>query len=82
MDTAAASQSLTDTLARFTAHVGKRLPTDITAKLAELRANETQPLARVIYQAMADNQIAADRLDRPSCQDTGVIQYFITAGAR
>ncbi len=82
MDTAAASQSLTDTLAKFTAYVGKRLPTDITAKLAELRADETQPLAQVIYQAMADNQAAADRLDRPSCQDTGVIQYFITAGAR
>jgi L(+)-tartrate dehydratase alpha subunit len=26
---------------------------------------------------MADNQEAADKLDRPSCQDTGVIQYFI-----
>jgi L(+)-tartrate dehydratase alpha subunit len=31
---------------------------------------------------MRANQEAADKLDRPSCQDTGVIQYFLTAGAR
>jgi L(+)-tartrate dehydratase alpha subunit len=30
---------------------------------------------------MHGNQEAADRLNRPSCQDTGVIQYFIEAGA-
>jgi len=31
---------------------------------------------------MRRNQEAADQLDRPSCQDTGVIQYFLTAGAK
>jgi L(+)-tartrate dehydratase alpha subunit len=31
---------------------------------------------------MRQNQEAADKLDRPSCQDTGVIQYFLTAGAK
>ncbi len=30
---------------------------------------------------MRANQEAADKLDRPSCQDTGVIQYFLQAGA-
>ncbi len=75
-------KSLTDTMARFTDYIGKHLPTDVEAKLAELRAGETKPLARAIYRSMAENQDAAARLDRPSCQDTGVIQYFITAGAR
>jgi L(+)-tartrate dehydratase alpha subunit len=28
---------------------------------------------------MRQNQEFADKLDRPSCQDTGVIQYFLTA---
>lgn len=82
MDTQAAVQSLTDTMARFTAYIGKRLPTDVQDKLAELRAAETHPLAMAVYDSMAQNQEAADRLDRPSCQDTGVIQYFITAGAK
>ena len=81
MDKQSAVQSLTDTMAKFTAYIGKHLPTDVEKKLAELRGRETKPLAKAIYLSMAENQEAANRLDRPSCQDTGVIQYFITAGA-
>lgn len=74
--------ALTDVMAKFTSYIGKRLPNDVKDKLAELRTFETNPLAKTIYISMADNQEAADKLDRPSCQDTGVIQYFIKAGAR
>lgn len=81
-DRDAAVQQLTDVMWKFTSYIGKRLPTDVTHKLADLRAQETHPLAKAVYQSMKDNQDAADKLDRPSCQDTGVIQYFITAGAR
>lgn len=81
MDKDASIQSLTDTMAKFTSYIGKRLPKDVTVKLAELRTMETNPLAKSIYDSMAGNQEAADRLNRPSCQDTGVIQYFIEAGA-
>jgi len=76
-----AVQSLTETMAKFTAYIGKHLPTDVEKKLAELRAKETKPLAKAIYLSMAENQEIAAKLDRPSCQDTGVIQYFIEAGA-
>ncbi|WP_062790602.1 L(+)-tartrate dehydratase subunit alpha [Aquitalea pelogenes] len=81
MDKEIAIQSLTDTMAKFTAYIGKRLPRDVKAKLADLRTLETNPLAKSIYDTMEGNQQAADKLDRPSCQDTGVIQYFIEAGA-
>ena len=73
---------LTETMANFTAYIGKHLPTDVEKKLAELRAKETKPLAKAIYLSMAENQEIAAKLDRPSCQDTGVIQYFVTAGAK
>lgn len=73
---------LTDLLAKFTAHIGKRLPTDVTEKLGELREKEVNFLAKEVYESMRANQEAADKLDRPSCQDTGVIQYFLTAGAK
>lgn len=82
MDKEEAIQSLTDTMAKFTSYIGKRLPKDVTIKLAELRTMQTNPLAKSIYDSMAGNQEAADRLNRPSCQDTGVIQYFIEAGAK
>lgn len=75
-------QTLTDTLAKFTAYIGKRLPSDVKNKLEELRTLETNPLAKSVYDSMHANQNAADALDRPSCQDTGVIQYFIEVGAR
>lgn len=82
MDKEAAVQTLTDVMAKFTAYIGKRLPTDVQHKLSELKASETHPLAMAVYESMSENQAAADKLDRPSCQDTGVIQYFVTAGAK
>ena len=82
LDKETAVSSLTDTLAKFTAYIGKRLPKDVKEKTAKLRAAETNPLAIAVYDSMADNQEYADKLNRPSCQDTGVIQYFISAGAR
>ncbi|MFY0677158.1 MAG: L(+)-tartrate dehydratase subunit alpha [Neptuniibacter sp.] len=74
-------QYMSDVMAKFTSYIGKRLPTDVTAKQQELREKEENPLAIKIYDAMAVNQDKADKLDRPSCQDTGVIQYFLTAGS-
>ena len=76
MDKTAAVADLTDLLAKFTSHIGKRLPTDVTQKLGELREKEVNFLAKEVYESMRQNQEAADKLDRPSCQDTGVIQYF------
>jgi L(+)-tartrate dehydratase alpha subunit len=81
VDKTAAVADLTDLLAKFTSHIGKRLPTDVTQKLGELREKEVNFLAREVYESMRQNQEAADKLDRPSCQDTGVIQYFLQAGA-
>lgn len=75
-------ERLTEIVADFTALVGKRLPDDVTAKLEELAAEETSPMARMIYQTMAENQRKAWELDRPSCQDTGLIQMFVSVGSR
>ena len=36
-------------MAKFTAYIGKRLPKDVKAKLADLRTMETNPLAKSIY---------------------------------
>ncbi|MDO5625352.1 MAG: L(+)-tartrate dehydratase subunit alpha [Pseudomonadota bacterium] len=82
MDKDAATAELTRLLSKFTAYIGKRLPTDVSAKLGELREKEVNFLAKEVYESMRQNQEAADKLDRPSCQDTGVIQYFLTAGAQ
>ena len=82
MDREQAVADLTEVMSRFTAYIGKRLPTDVTQKLGDLREKEVNFLAKEVYESMRANQEAADKLDRPSCQDTGVIQYFLTAGAK
>ena len=39
-------EQLTDYMAKFIAHVAKKLPDDVIAKLTELRAQEDSPLHR------------------------------------
>ncbi|MFM2347801.1 MAG: hypothetical protein RL654_2554 [Pseudomonadota bacterium] len=81
-DRDAAIHDLTEVMSKFTSWIGKRLPTDVTQRLGQLRDQEVNFLAKEVYESMRQNQQAADELDRPSCQDTGVIQYFLTAGAK
>jgi len=72
--------SMTDTMSKFIALVGRQLPDDVQAKLKELREQETSPLAKTIYDSMFTNQQLALDLNRPSCQDTGVLQFFMKCG--
>ncbi len=70
-----------DIMANFTNYIGKHLPDDIMDKLRQLRSAENTLLAKVVYDSMFENLAKADELDRPCCQDTGVIQFFLKAGA-
>ncbi len=71
---------LTDIMAQFVGFTAKKLPDDVIEKLTELRKNETGAMAKVIYETMFRNQELAVTLDRPSCQDTGVLQFWIKCG--
>jgi L(+)-tartrate dehydratase alpha subunit len=66
---------MTDRLAEFIAYTAKKLPDDVIGKLRELQAQETDPLPKVIYETMFRNQELAVQWDRPSCQDTGALQF-------
>ncbi len=76
-----AAARLTSTISKFVAYTGKRLPDDVRQKLKELGEQEETPLAKIIYEAMFKNQDLAVELNRPSCQDTGALQFFVTCGA-
>ncbi len=70
-----------DTLAKFTAHLGKHLPDDVLDKLKALRAEQTSDISRLIYDSMfTDLEMARER-NVPCCQDTGVIQFHVEMGA-
>lgn len=80
MSKEAQREKFIDIMARFTAYAGKYLPDDVSAKLKELREKEDTAMAKIIYDAMFDNLKMAEELDRPCCQDTGIIQYFVQVG--
>lgn len=71
---------MTNQMAKFVGHIGKKLPDDVIAKLKELGDKETSPLAKTLYETMYKNQELAAALDRPSCQDTGVLQFWVKCG--
>lgn len=71
---------MTDIMAQFVGFTAKKLPDDVIEKLKELREKETSPMAKVIYDTMFRNQELAIALDRPSCQDTGVLQFWVRCG--
>ncbi len=74
-------QQLTSVIARFLDVVGKKLPDDIEQKLSELREKAAPGLERVVYDSMFDNMEQALTLNRPICQDTGVISFYVKAGS-
>lgn len=82
MDNEKAVQIMSDILSKFISFIGKKLPDDVLKKLAELRSREDTPLAKVVYDSMFENLNKATELNRPACQDTGVINFFIKAGAK
>lgn len=81
MDQKIQRETFIDIMAKFTAYASKYLPDDVVTKLKELRAKEDTPLAKIIYDTMFEDLQMAKALDRPCCQDTGVIQYFVQVGS-
>ena len=73
-------KQMTDIMAKFVGYTAKVLPDDVAAKLKELAEKETVPIAKLLYETYAKNQKLAKELNRPSCQDTGVLQYFVKCG--
>lgn len=80
MDKQEQVEKLTNYVANFVAHTAKVLPDDVIAKLDELAEKEDSPLSKTIYQTMKLNQKLAKELNRPSCQDTGVMQFVVRCG--
>lgn len=72
---------MTDIMASFIGHTAVHLPDDVISKLAELRDAETDPAAKSIYGMMFENMRLASELGRPSCQDTGFLQFRIECGS-
>ena len=56
-------KQLTDMVADFVGHIGKKLPDDVVKKLEELGNQETAALPKVLYETMTKNQKLAVELE-------------------
>lgn len=80
-DLSAEAQKMRDILVKYIGVVSIRLPDDVTKKLHELSKVEVDPLQQLVYDVMMENQMLAEELKRPSCQDTGALQFFVKCGS-
>lgn len=71
---------MTEIMSQFISLISYKLPDDVMNKLHGLSTQEEYPMAKIIYRTMFENQALAADLKRPSCQDTGVMQFFVSCG--
>lgn len=76
-----AQARLTDLMEKFLDVACKRLPDDVYEKLKECREAETSEMQKVIYDTYFDNLKKAEELNRPCCQDTGLLHFYIDCGS-
>lgn len=73
---------MTEIIASFIGHTAIHLPDDVVSGLERLRAAEKDPAALMIYDMMFENMRMAAELGKPSCQDTGLVQFRVECGSR
>jgi len=76
-----AQVKLAEVMEKFLGMACKRLPDDVYAKLAEYREQETSEMQKTIYDTYFDNLKKAQEMNRPCCQDTGLLHFYINCGA-
>ncbi len=67
-------------MAKFVSYIGKVLPDDIIAKIDELAEKRGQPAFKGNLPDNAEESGSCIKLNRPSCQDTGVLQFWVKCG--
>jgi len=75
-ETSSKEQFIT-TIEKFIGLAVVRLSDDVMTRLEEMREREDTPLQKAIYDSYFENLKMARSLNRPCCQDTGLLQFYI-----
>ncbi|MCR4688879.1 MAG: L(+)-tartrate dehydratase subunit alpha [Saccharofermentans sp.] len=75
-------EKLSELISAFICYAAGHLPDDVRQRLDEMSKIETEGFAPQIYDCMRKNMEMADILARPSCQDTGLPQFFARVGTK
>jgi len=75
-------EKLTSIISDFISTVAIYLPDDVEKRMKELASEETEGMAKDMYDCILNNVALAKKLKRPLCQDTGVLQFFVSVGTK
>ena len=75
-------EQLSALVASFMSYSAGHLPDDVKLRLSQMKEIENEGFAPDIYNVMEKNMQLADSLKRPSCQDTGIPQFFARVGSK
>ncbi len=75
-------QSFIEKITYYIDVCAKQLPTDVVKRLTEMKENESSPSAKSFYECYFENLEKAKELNRPICQDTGVVNFYLKLGTR
>lgn len=74
------AKAIEDTVRELCIQANRHLPADICRRVDEAHRQETKPLAQDIMQDLLDNIDAAEAMQLPVCQDTGMAVVFVRLG--
>ncbi len=74
-------KDLESVLARLLCLLATHLPKDVAQRIREMAEKENDGAAKKVYDCMLENMSLADSLARPLCQDTGIPNFYVKAGA-
>lgn len=80
MDKIKGKLKLSKIMERFISLSCTRLPDDVIKALKNAEKKETDDMQKSIYDAYFRNLDQAEKLNRPCCQDTGILHFYITVG--
>jgi len=72
--------TITEVVARLCVESNLKLPSDVEEALKACAASENTEIAKGVMKTICENMEAADRLNIPVCQDTGMAVVYLKVG--
>lgn len=75
-----AKKQISETMEKFIQLGAIRLPDDVYEELKKCKGKERSEMQKVLYKSYFDNLDIAIEKNRPCCQDTGLLHFYLKVG--
>jgi L(+)-tartrate dehydratase alpha subunit len=81
MERMSVKEQFINIIEKFIALTAVRLSDDVMMRLKEMQKAEDSILQKTLYECYFENFQKARELNRPCCQDTGLLQFYVKTGS-